>query len=117
MSGISRSGPEGAPLTWTSKDVFYLDGQILIPDTSLGGTHRPEFDSGFSKIEKVGETLWEVTAKNGTRSSYEVNTMQSLTKITSWRLSSVSDSYDNQVSYHYSKLDGVDYISKITYGH
>ena len=93
-----------------------MNGDKLIADTSLGGTHRPEFDSTFNRIQKVSETQWVVTAKNGVRSIYSVGSQHSATRVTTWRLSIVADSYGNRVTYSYTPIDGMDYLSRISYG-
>ncbi len=120
---IQRGGPadgRGAP-TFTSSDVFLLDGQELMPCTTLGGTHCTRIQS-YNRITRNADNTWTVTGKTGVRMTYsplwDTSLGQSGESVYRWMLTSAQDPLGNLVNYSWSAdaapyyewyLDGISY--------
>jgi RHS repeat-associated protein len=101
-SRIERFSPgRGAP-TYTSSDVFLLDGEEMVASNTLGGTHVTKRQN-FQRIsfDAVANT-WTVKDKNGVKSTYAARFDVAAGKTVRWMLSSVADMHSNTVNYGYT---------------
>jgi RHS repeat-associated protein len=125
-SQIVRTGRQGGIPAYDATDVFVLDGTELVPCSSQkppvvspsctsGGTHSAK-NENYTRIKREGDT-WEITAKNGTRSSYTAQHVGDANLSLRWALSKRVDTHGNTVTYNYS-CDGIRecYLSEIVYG-
>ncbi len=122
-SEISRSSPgHGAP-SWTSSDIFLLDGKPLIPcaqgsvspSCTTGGTHSTLIESYARITFNSSANSWTITATNGVRSTYTpVNVISQGTFV--WGLTSVADPHGNTRTYNWWCESGsACYLDTITY--
>ena len=80
LSTIERANSRRAVPTFTSADIWLLDGQELVTcgtyvgagcQPEAGGTHATWVE-GFQRIKQITESnTWEVTARDGTRYVYK----------------------------------------------
>ncbi|HEY3357488.1 MAG TPA: RHS repeat-associated core domain-containing protein [Polyangia bacterium] len=121
-SAIERVAPGRGTPNWDSADIYVLDGQPLVADTSYGGTHQTRVHS-FKLIARDRDT-WYVWRKDGTKLTYSPKlvvsarlpngTIQPMTY--RWVVTSLNDTWGNTVTYNYW-CDGPNecYPSTITY--
>lgn len=116
-------------------ETYLLDGQMLAQgdgDNNLTMAHRnlniartnrtTQFfkrrESDFSKIERIGslgDYLWVITDKNGTKYYYggtingETRTLDAVlkngNKIAEWKLRKIEDQFDNSIEYFYNATE------------
>ncbi len=111
---VDRVSPgRGAPRLDAS-DVFLLDGEELVPDTSLGG----EYVTKRQRFLRIGydasADAWSYTTPAGTRATL-AQTAGPGSMPSRWLLTSVTDPHGNTVRYSYSCDGGQCYPSRITY--
>ncbi len=114
-SSIQRTSPDGGTPAFGSSDTYYLDGQELVPDTSLGGNYSTKYQTYQRILLDSSQQTWTVWQKNGSKAVYKADFTTS--KGTErWLVSSVSDPLGNTVTYG-SWKDGSDnsYLQKISY--
>ena len=120
FSTIERmSSGRGAP-AFDDSDVYVLDGQELVADTGLGGTHATLVQSYVRIIQDKAANTWTVISKDGTRSlyrsTYGVTPRFSVDGSTPeqtlrWGLSSITDASGNVVRYGWHcDAEGPDYV-------
>jgi YD repeat-containing protein len=133
LEGISQieraSSHHGAP-SFTSSDVYTLDGSELVacvsgtvsPSCSTGGTHATRIESYRRITRNASDNSWMVTDRDGTQHRYlplsNWSGSQTGTIATQyrWLLSAVTDTHGNSVSHNYwcDTLPSC-YIDTITY--
>jgi hypothetical protein len=123
-STIERFSPDNGVPTYTSRDIFVLDGQELrpcvpsvsdSPSCTNGGTHFTEVET-YQKIRMVSTTEWEITDRVGTRYTY-TGTYHSGLGFVHYYLSAVIDLLGNRVDYSYWCDPSADcYLDSILYG-
>lgn len=113
-SFIQRGRPRGSVPRYDATDVYFLDGQELIANTALGGTHATKYQS-YQRIRfNSTNNTWTVWQKDGRRLTYEPS-YQTPRGVYRWALSRVEDTLGNAVTYHYW-TDGAEvYLSAIRY--
>lgn len=114
FSFVTRVAPgHGAP-KFDSKDTYLLDGEDLVADKSLGGTHSTRVQ-GFRRItQDTVNNHWIVTEKNGTKTTYVPN-IGSGSKTCRFAISSVVDLHGNRVDYTWQTLGGDVYADCVTW--
>ncbi len=115
LSGLSRiergSDRHGSP-RYDASDVFYLDGEPLIPcatgsvspSCTAGGTHSTRIES-YARVALTGtgaDSRWTVTTKDGTTSRYAPVYLVGADKVFRWGISTVTDTRQNAVTYTWS---------------
>jgi RHS repeat-associated protein len=123
LSVIQRASPgRGAP-TWTSSDIYLLDGQPLVPcapgsvspSCTTGGTHSTEIEN-YSRIAfNSSANTWTLTKKDGIKSTFSA--VYGVAPGTyRWGLTSVADTHANTVNYNWWCDPGFDcYPNTVTY--
>ncbi len=139
MSGgglIERKSARGSLPKFDATDAFELDGNTLMdcvvegvtrstPSCSAGGTHTARYES-YERIKR-NSTLnsWEITARDGTVSTYKAlgsfapagTEDARLRNDYRWLLQSVTDTDGNAVTYSYDCTAlPTCYVSTISYG-
>ncbi|HEY3358706.1 MAG TPA: toxin TcdB middle/N-terminal domain-containing protein [Polyangia bacterium] len=114
-SYIARaSAGKGVP-RYDGGDIFFLDGQELVPCGTLGGTHCTKMQS-FQRITwDGGANAWYVWRKDGTKATYTAlnQTAQGTFR---WALARVQDPRGNAVTYGYWCDGGNEcYLETISY--
>jgi RHS repeat-associated protein len=112
---IERASPgKGAP-RYDASDTFLLDGQELVPCTTLGGTHCTKIQS-YRRITWDGAAnAWYVWDKDGTKLTFAA-LYQTGSGTFRWAMTAASDARGNTVSYGYWCDPGNDcYASSVTY--
>ena len=114
FSSIERVGHRRGTPAFDDSDIFLLDGNELVADTSLGGTHSTKIQS-YVKIKRDGD-YWVVTRKDGTQSLYApVHVV--LDDTYRWGLRSVTDTSGNTVHYEWWCDDAKQcYPHRVVYG-
>ncbi len=110
LSVIERASPGKGTPAYDGSDIFLLDGQELVPcvagtmspSCDTGGTHSTEVESYLRIKQDATANTWEVTGRDGTRTTYsavmgpdtfaEAGTYR-------WAVASVADTHANSVSY------------------
>ncbi len=127
MSFIKRSAPRGGVPRYDDKDIYYLDGQELIPYDKLGGHFATKIQSYFRIRKDVPQAgHWLVELPDGTRRTYVPVLSTDAGIPYRWALStvekSVSDSVTHRVDYKYKTQAGPDeeaygemYVDSIEY--
>ncbi|MBI2394387.1 MAG: hypothetical protein HYV09_32755 [Deltaproteobacteria bacterium] len=123
FGSITRASKGAGAPKYDATDVFYFDGQELVPCASgssspscmTGGTHSTKIES-YGKIRfDAPSNTWTVWQKDGTRSLY-VPVYDAGPGIFRWGLSSVADTHGNAVSYGWWCDPGADcYPDSISY--
>ncbi|HEX5748654.1 MAG TPA: RHS repeat-associated core domain-containing protein [Archangium sp.] len=118
VSGVSfierASRGKGAP-RYDASDMFLLDGQELVADASLGGTHSTRIQGYMRIVQDSANNRWTVYRKDGTRLSYEPVFAVSRGTFR-WALKTAQDTHGNTVSYGYWCDSGADcYLDAIAY--
>ncbi|MBL8297055.1 MAG: hypothetical protein JNN30_01800 [Rhodanobacteraceae bacterium] len=119
-SSIQRaSRGSGAP-RYDNTDIFLLDGDELIPCTTLGGTHCTRIQS-FRRIAYTASTdSWRVTERDGSFSEFKPNLVvaaNGATHVFRYDLSARVDLRGNRVDYGYWCDPGKEcYLDTIRYG-
>jgi len=112
------TSPGGGSPQFNSSDVFYLDGQELVPDSSMGGDYSTRIKN-YARIEKdEGANRWYVTGTNGNVATYKpVYVVGSgFNNVYYWGLESIEDPHGNTVYYDHWCDPGKDcYLDDITY--
>ncbi|HEY3352256.1 MAG TPA: RHS repeat-associated core domain-containing protein [Polyangia bacterium] len=123
-STVERASPgRGAP-RWDSADIYVLDGQVLVADTTLGGTHQTRVHS-YKRIQRDAvNDRWYVWRKDGSKLTYaptlavtaQLPNGTTQTMVYRWAVTSLQDTKGNTVNYSYW-CDGANdcYLSSITY--
>ena len=114
VSVIERANPgKGAP-TYGGSDVFLLDGQELVPCSTMGGTHCTKIQSYLRISFDAAANAWTVWQKDGIKSVYaSVYTVGGTFR---WGLRSVSDTNGNTVNYNWWCDPANDcYVNTVTY--
>jgi len=134
-SEISRVSKHGGTPAYSADDVFAIDGNALLscaaarttPSCGAGGTHTTRFETYQRIIQAVvsGQTVWTVTRRDGTVSTYRPLANWNpggaqdarLRDSYRWLLADVRDTDGNTVSYSYdcATLPAC-YVSAIDYG-
>ncbi|HEY3353039.1 MAG TPA: FG-GAP-like repeat-containing protein [Polyangia bacterium] len=97
-STINRvSSSRGAP-RFDATDLYLLDGQELVPCTTLGGTHCTRIQSYERITWDAGASRWYVWSKDGTKRTYERVAVQHKGTLM-WGLVSRADTRGNTVNY------------------
>lgn len=113
---IERASPgRGAP-KGDATDVFLLDGEELVPCTTLGGTHCPKRQN-FQRISYSGN-VWSIWQKDGTRETYspmEVGSGPTGATTFRWRITTRQDTRGNSVTFSYALDGSAYYLSTVTY--
>lgn len=124
LSEIRRTTRFGPPtFSDTTLYEYELDGQLLIPETGSGATSGRfhTLAEGFQRILRDASTnSWSVTSPNGITAKY--GTTNSSRVPTSgaavrWHVSEMVDPYGNRICFHYSNLENVAYLDRVTYTH
>ncbi len=114
-SFIVRGSDNGGTPVYNTNDKYYMDGQELIPDTSLGGTHSTKHQS-YKKITfDSSANKFYVVEGNGVKYTYEAvhTTAKGIFK---WGLKRVEDLNGNAVNYYYWNDGGNEvYLDRIEY--
>src|SRR5215471_8041945 len=104
---VERASPGGGAPQYDSGDVFLLDGEQLIPCTSLGGTHCTRHQS-YERIQQdVANNAWSVWEPDGTKKTYTPLycvascSAPSFGQIFRWALRTEQDTNGNAVQYGY----------------
>ena len=123
QSAVVRSAPGGGTPAYDETDVFFFDGQELLPCTSQGGTHSPKIQNYtriiFDDMDDADPSndKWYVWGTNGNKTVYEP--IYTTAKGTySWLLTKVTDMNGNVVTYQYATYgDPIQavYLDAITY--
>ena len=115
VSLIQRASAGGGAPAYTAQDRYYLDGEELIADTSLGGTHSTSHQS-FRRITwDSANNRWLVWTKDGTQAIYEQLYLTG-SGTYRWARTRMIDSHGNTVQYNYWCESGQDcYLDTITY--
>ncbi|MBZ4423137.1 SpvB/TcaC N-terminal domain-containing protein [Myxococcus sp. RHSTA-1-4] len=118
LSGVSfierASRGKGAP-RYDASDMFLLDGQELVADASLGGTHSTRIQGYMRIVQDSANNRWTVYRKDGTKLSYEPLFVVSQGTFR-WALKTAQDTRGNTVSYGYWCESGADcYLDAISY--
>ena len=123
FSVIERTSLSRGLPAFDSTDSFVLDGNELVADDSLGGTHSTKIQT-YVRITRNSDTpgtTWTVTRKDGTTSVYRpvytVSTPIAHNNVFRWGLSSVTDTSGNTVHYEWWCDPNADcYPSRVSYG-
>jgi RHS repeat-associated protein len=124
LSTIERASPGGGAPRYDASDVFYLDGQALIPcaqaasspGCQAGGTHALRIEN-YERIQKdvPSAGAWTTTRRDGTKSVY-VPVYTTGAGTYRWGLSTVADTLGNTVAYGYWCEAAADcYLDTVTY--
>ncbi len=118
---IERGRPRGGVPSFTEIDVYYLNGQELVPcavgsqspSCLAGGTHSTEIDN-YQRIKfNTVAKSWEITGRDGTKTNFSsVGTLANATTTPGtdedqlarnyrWLTHNVVDTHGNTVSYTY----------------
>jgi len=114
-SFVERMSPgRGAP-AYRSTDVYMLDGEELVPCTTLGGTHCTRRQS-FRRIARdAAGDRWYVWSKTGIKSTYAPLYVSSAGTFR-WALTTEQDPNGHVVSYSYCVDPGQNaYLDSISY--
>ncbi len=117
-STIRRASPGGGAPRYTSSDLFYLDGQELVPDGSMGGHYATRIKNYARIVKDEGVNRWYVTGTNGNVATYEPSytVASGFSGVYRWELARVQDPHGNAVNYDYWCDTGKDcYLDRITY--
>ena len=113
LSYIERRSTDGGTANYNSADVYYFDGQALLPYTGLGGTHAMKKQS-YQRIT-LSNNVWTVFNRNGVKLTYDQR-LDNERGTYRWYLSEVEDTSNNKVYYTYWNNGGVEvYPSTISY--
>ena len=115
-SSVIQRGSKGNGMPkYDSDDVYYLNGQELIPDTTLGGTYSLKHKN-YSKITfDNSNSKWQIWTQDGTNFTY-TKLFETSKGVYRWALSTVTDTMGNTVTYSYSgDASSEYYLSKIAY--
>jgi RHS repeat-associated protein len=109
-----QRNPYSCNCTTPPPDIFLLDGNELVQDTSLGGTHSTKMQSHRRITRDTANNLWYVWERNGTKSTFSprVTTAAGTYK---WLLTSVQDTSGNVTSYDYACANNDCQLSTVTY--
>ena len=121
-SYIERSAVRNGAPKYDASDIFNLDGSILLPDTSLGGTHVTQHQSYLRIQQDVANNKWYVWDKSGTKKTYTPlyigrnSDNPGFGDVFRWALSTVQDTYGHTATYSYW-TDGSEncYLDTIAY--
>ena len=117
FSSIERkSVGRGAP-AFSADDIYILDGQELVADTTLGGTHATKIQS-YMRITRSDDE-WRIVRKDGTITIYKplYRPFDHAEGTLKWGISQVIDTSGNTVDYEWwCDLDADCYPSAVTYG-
>ncbi len=106
--------PGGAP-TYTAADQFLLDGEPLVADTSLGGTHSTRYQRYLRITHASNPDRWIVVQPNGVTLTY-AGLYYTGQGILQWALTEVADAVGHRVYYGYWCDPGYEcYLDTITY--
>ncbi|MFN0246954.1 MAG: RHS repeat-associated core domain-containing protein [Kofleriaceae bacterium] len=122
-SAIMRTGKNGGVPSFTSEDLFVLDGVELLPCSAspasascrTGGTHATRVDD-FRRIKENSNNTWTVWGRNGTQRHYQqIGVLDGWPR---WSIASVVDIHGNTVTYGYNCIanDRDCYLERIQYG-
>lgn len=112
---IQRGNGKGGAPAYDASDSFFLDGQELIPDRSLGGTHSTKYQNYQRIVWNTTDNHWRVYAKDGTVLTYAPywNTPKGTFR---WYLAQAEDTRRNTVNYEYgSDPNNEVYLQRIRY--
>ena len=98
LSIIERVGPRQSTPTYGASDGFVLDGQELVADASLGGTHSTRIQSYQRVRRDAAADRWYVWQKDGTRATYAPLYGTGLGTFR-WAVVAIDDTRGNNVSY------------------
>jgi hypothetical protein len=126
FGAVFRMSPGfGAP-SYTTTDIFVLDGQELIPcpagsspSCTSGGTHTTKNESYLKIKQDTANNRWTVWAKNGVSTVFSpvYPTGQNFTNTLLWGQSSVVDTHNSSVTYSWSCDSTLDcYPASVTFG-
>jgi RHS repeat-associated protein len=112
LSRIERGGDRKGSPRYDASDVFYLDGEPLIPcaagstspSCTSGGTHSTRTES-YTRIALTGtgaDSRWTVTTKDGTTVTFAPVYLAGADKVFRWGISKVTDTRGNTVTYTWS---------------
>lgn len=128
---IERHNERGGTPWYDDRDVFYLDGQKLVPCTDLGGTHCTEIQTYVQVIYDDKNDYWEVKHGDGVTYIYGADgnatgargyhVVDSTQYTYRWYLKYIRDKEGHQIQFVYTKPDqssagsGYVYLDKIKY--
>jgi len=115
FSAIERASSGRGTPTYGSADIFLLDGQELVADSSMGCQYSTRIKNYSCITYGASTNSWTVVGTNGNRATYSpiYNLAQGTFR---WGLSSVSDTRGNAVTYTWWCEAGADcYPSSVTY--
>ncbi|MBA3470218.1 MAG: VCBS repeat-containing protein [Herpetosiphonaceae bacterium] len=115
-SYIQRTGgPNGGAPTYGAGDSFTLDGQELVADTSLGGTHSTRDQSYRRIVRDAANNRWTIWNPDGSRMTYTQLYLTTRGPLR-WSLETFSDPVGNAVNYRYWCDPGAEcYLDSIIY--
>lgn len=116
-SYIERTSSTGRGVPkYNSSDTFLLDGEELLSNTSLGGTHVTQYQNYMRIKQDTVCNKWYIWDKSGTKSTYtSVSTTSKGTYL--WALSEVEDTNGHKVYYYYYVHGNSVYLDYIKYGY
>ena len=112
---IERGSPRAGAPRYDARDVFFLNGQELMPCTSQGGTHCTVLQN-YSRIRYHPDLdQWTVTGTSGNHMIFTPG-IQHHDGTFRWLLTKVVDTKGNEVTYQYSCVaNGRCVLDDITY--
>jgi len=112
------TAPGGGTPRYNNGDTFYLDGQELVPDNSMGGHYSTRIKN-YSRIKKnITNNRWYVYGTNGNKATYKpvYSVGSGFHNVYYWGLESIRDTHGNTVNYYYWCDPGKDcYLDRIVY--
>ncbi len=114
-STIERDSPGKGSPKYDASDIFLLDGQELVPNTALGGTHATKIQNYHRITRDNGANRWYVWRKDGTKATYTALFGTSLGTFR-WGLKTLVDTRGNTVTFNYWCDPGAEcYLDNIAY--